>query len=209
MSFVKNTLPKAVLSASIIIAIASYLLSYQPLDNIVTTLLGYAVIIIAFSLPVGAINLIGRSVNNIRKRGKDWYLNVWMLSMVAIVSIAGVFFSVNNQVYQWIYQNVSQPVGATLTALPAFFVVSAAYRAFRGRSYDSVLLLGCAVIVMLYNAPIGASLIPPVGDLGKWLSDYPQTTGSRIIFIGWGIGIIALCVRYIFGREGITGGDVT
>ena len=72
---------------------------------------------------------------------------------------------------------------------------------------EAFLLLFCAVAIMLFNAPIGSIWFPPIGNLGTWLSNYPQTTGNRVIFISWALGLIALSVRYIFGKEGITGGD--
>lgn len=207
MSYVKELIPKIILSLSIIITLGSYFFYYQPVDAFVTLLFGYAVVIAAFSLPIGAINLIQRNINSIIKRQKDWYLNVWLLICATIMTVLGVFFGAKDTNYNWIYQNVYQPISSTLTALPAFFVVSAAYRSFRARNVEAMLLLLSAVAIMLYNAPIGPALFPPIGNLGVWLSNYPQTTGNRVIFISWALGLVALSARYIFGKEGITGGE--
>ena len=96
MSLIKNTIPKVILSISILITLGSYFFYYQPLDSFVTTLFGYAVIIVAFSLPVGVVNLLQRNINSIMKREKDWYLNVWLLICAFIMTGAGVFFGTNN-----------------------------------------------------------------------------------------------------------------
>nr|MBA3542144.1 hypothetical protein [Deltaproteobacteria bacterium] len=64
----------------------------------------------------------------------------------------------NGRVRTWIYNYIFAPCNATMFALLAFFVASAAFRAFRARNLEAGLLLGSAIIVLLARAPIGRAI---------------------------------------------------
>jgi len=205
MSFVRSFIPKIVLSAIIVITILSYFLGIVPLSNGVSIVNQYVIIMIAFSLPLGVINLVGRNIKNIQNKRQDWLLDIAMLVSLTVMTVLGIFFGVTNTIYLWLYNNVNIPVGAMVMALTGLYIASAAYRSFRVRNLEGSLLLVSAIIIMLWNAPIGAALFPPILPIGNWFNNYPLTTGNRVIFIGFALGVISLCVRYIFFRENITG----
>ena len=56
---------------------------------------------------------------------------------------------------QTLYANIIVPLGGTMFALLAFFMSSAAYRAFRVHNLTAVLLLASAFIIMLAMVPLG------------------------------------------------------
>lgn len=205
MSLMKSIIPKYLLSITIIITIFAYFAEYKPLNDFINYVIGSVIIITAFALPLGGVNLIVREWNNIKKRKGEWYLSIWMLVCMAVMSLTGILFGTSQPIYSWLYNNVNMPSGSTIYAITAFFIASAAYKAFRGRNIDAILLLVTAAITMLMNAPIGELIWAPVVPIGKWLSDYAQNTGFRVINIGWAIGLIGLCIRYVFWRERVTG----
>ncbi len=51
--------------------------------------------------------------------------------------------------FDYLFNNAFMPLSATMFSLLAFFIASAAYRAFIIRSFESNLLMITAVIVML------------------------------------------------------------
>lgn len=207
MSFYKSQLVGFLLSFLIIVTISSYFIQYKPLEDFITLIVGFSVIVVAFSLPIGGINIIKYHLSYINTRKKEWYLSVWLLFCIALVSIVGVFLGTNQPVYSWIYQNVNLPSGAAIYAITSFFIATAMFRAFRVRNIDASLLMICCVIVMLMNAPIGALIWGPIVPIGTWLSNYVQNTGVRVIWVGVAIGFVALSIRYIFGKERtVTGG---
>jgi hypothetical protein len=105
------------------------------------------------------------------------------------------------RVFVWIYDHVFDPCNSTMFALLAFFVASAAFRAFRARNVEAALLLAAAIVVMLGRAPLGRSLSDVFPDLAQWLIDIPNNAGRRAIMMGAAVGAIATGLRVILGLE--------
>ena len=104
-------------------------------------------------------------------------------------------------IYQFIWQNVYGSLSATLFALNAFFIASAAYRSFRVRNVDSSLLLLAASVVMLGRVGLGEFLFREMPRLADWLMKVPGTAGMRGITIGGALGAITVSTRIILGLE--------
>ena len=116
--------------------------------------------------------------------------------------------------FQWIFDNIYDPLAATMFALLAFFIASAAYRAFRVRSAEAALLLGAGFIVMLGQIPFGNYLtvyLPDylqMSDIADWIMMYPNMASQRAIMIGVALGVISTALKIILGLErGYLGGE--
>lgn len=100
------------------------------------------------------------------------------------------------------FDYVMMPILATVFALLAFFIASAAYRAFRARNLLATLLLIAALIVMLRFNPY---LQPIFGDYvaktSNWLMNVPNLAAQRAIVIGVGLGIVSTALKVILGIE--------
>lgn len=105
------------------------------------------------------------------------------------------------RVFVWIYDHIFSPSNATMFALLAFFVASAAFRAFRARNLEAALLLGAAILMMLGRAPLGRAISDVFPDLAQWILDVPSNGGRRAIMMGAAIGAIATALRIILGIE--------
>ena len=93
------------------------------------------------------------------------------------------------------------PVTATVGSLLAFYVATAAYRAFRAKNTESVVLLVSAIIVMVGMAPIGYLLSPRFPAIADWLINIMNMSGQRGIMITAGIGGIAASIRVLVGID--------
>jgi hypothetical protein len=100
-----------------------------------------------------------------------------------------------------LYTSVIVPLQSTMFALLAFFIASAAYRAFRARTLEATLLLIAAIIVMLGRVPLGEALWDKLPLISDWIMDVPQTAAKRGIFIGTYLGAVAMSIRIILGIE--------
>src|SRR6185503_14251532 len=87
-------------------------------------------------------------------------------------------------IYTWFYDSVYVPMQSTMFALLAFFISSAAFRAFRLRSTHAVLLGVTALVVILGSVPVGQALWTDFPTLVAWVMNCLQTAGKRAILIG-------------------------
>lgn len=101
----------------------------------------------------------------------------------------------------WVYDHIFSPCNSTMFALLAFFIASAAFRAFRARNTEAALLLGAAILVLLGRAPIGSLLHENLPDITNWIIDVPNNAGRRAILMGAALGAIVTGLRVLLGLE--------
>jgi hypothetical protein len=101
----------------------------------------------------------------------------------------------------WMYDFVFVPMQATMFSLLAFYIASAAYRAFRARTPEASVLLLTAIVMMLGRVPIGQSVWSKFPEFTDWILNTPSMAVMRAILMGVGLGMIATSLRIIFGIE--------
>jgi hypothetical protein len=130
-----------------------------------------------------------------------------LIATVAIGAVEGRDFLTEHKISKWIYDQVYSPMAATMFALLAFYIASAAFRAFRIRTVEAGLLAVAALIVMLGRVPLGALLtkwlpaplqLPAIQD---WVMEVPQNAAKRAILMGAALGVMATGLRVILGIE--------
>jgi hypothetical protein len=103
--------------------------------------------------------------------------------------------------FQWMYNYIEVPCGATIFSILAFFMASAAYRTFRARNFEAIMLLVAAMIVMFGRVPISELISSRFSQLSDFLMGYPNLAAKRGILLGISLGAIAQSVRILFGIE--------
>jgi hypothetical protein len=100
------------------------------------------------------------------------------------------------------FDYIMMPIMATVFSLLAFFISSAAYRAFRARNLLASLLLVAALIVMLRFNPYLALIFGDyVARTSNWLMNVPNLAAQRAIVMGVGLGMVATALKVILGIE--------
>ena len=121
---------------------------------------------------------------------------------IVTVLVASVWGKGDGTPFTWIYNNVQYPIQGTMFALLAFFIASAAYRAFRIRSVLASVLLVAAVIVMLGRVPLGSWITGGLSNVvADWLLNVPNLAAKRAILVGVGFGGAALALKVLVGIE--------
>ena len=186
------------------------------------------IIVVAFAVVLGAANVVQFNGEIILRRGTDWpykvVLLVVMFAMMGIGLAEGPRFLEPETKFSWMYANLYSPMQATMYALLAFYIASAAFRAFRIRTLEAGLLAAAALIVMLGRVPLGDVFVRAIFDhdgvphvlralristLQEWVMDVPQNAAKRAVLIGAAMGIMATGLRVILGieRSYLGGGD--
>lgn len=102
---------------------------------------------------------------------------------------------------QNIFNGIVSPGDSTIYSILAFFIASAAYRAFRTRSVEATILLAAGILVMLGKAPIGEMIWTGFTPISDWIMNVANKAGSRVILMSAIIATIALYIRIILGYE--------
>ncbi|MCK4422424.1 hypothetical protein KAW48_11595, partial [candidate division WOR-3 bacterium] len=134
-----------------------------------------------------------------RKKEGYWFSAMAIVALLfmlssGLITTRGVFFDS-------LYNYMIAPLQATMFSLLAFFIASAAFRAFRARNFQATLLLVTAVIVMIGRVPIGDYLWKGMPDLVEWIMSVPNMAAMRGIRIGVGLGAVATAMKIILGIE--------
>ena len=115
--------------------------------------------------------------------------------------------------FWWLYEYAMSPITSTLFALLAFYVASAAFRAFRAKNTAAILLLGTAFIVLLGRVYVGVlitSWIPADNAWVAWLRlenlssiimSVFNNAGTRAMMIGIAIGVAATSLKILVGLD--------
>ena len=170
-----------------------------------------AIIVVAFGYVLGGANVLRVNFDGIYKRQAGWPYKVVLVAALIATTLIGAFegqgFLNPGTRSKWIYDNLYSTMSATMFALLAFYIASAAFRAFRIRTFEAGLLAVAALIVMLGRVPVGdlfTSWLPEplrLGAMQQWIMDFPQNAAKRAILIGAALGVMATGLRVILGIE--------
>ncbi len=177
----------------------------------------WALIIGPFALVLAVATLVHTHWIRIRRRAEYWQYSYIVFVGLIVMAAIGIPFGPRNSAFVWMFNHVQVPMDATMFSLLAFFIASAAYRAFRARTVEATLLLVAALIVMIGNAPIGDLIwnkLMPFGDdlpstARQWIMDNPNLSSRRGIILGISLGVISQSIRIVLGveRSYLGGGD--
>lgn len=195
-------------------------------------------ILSAFLLGLGVFSILRIHLRKFARRQTDWgFSAVLLISMVAMVIFgywdwyqqrigpnAGGFelqatWGTAQYGRDLLFQGLLQQMDSAMFSIIAFFILSAAYRAFRVRSVEATILLGTALIVMMSLMGVvsyfwGSGIDAITGgnpnsvlenfkltEMASWLRDNVQSAALRGIDFGVGIGALAMGLRLWLSLE--------
>jgi len=191
------------LIAGVFMAVQYFVPAFLPYYNRV---MDYIQIVSAFSIVLGVASVVHRHLGRMRRRGREAKRHPdWPYSLAAVAGMLGMMLAGfiggrgQESIFQQLFNSILLPVQATMFALLAFYLASAAFRSFRTRSVDATVLLSAAVIVMIGRLDdLGRLGIP---DVAHWILDGPNLVSKRAIVIGVGLGMASTALKVVLGIE--------
>lgn len=197
----KRTVPLIIVFGLGIFMLISFFIPLSWFQDASQTLQTWYLGVIAFFVFIGIFNLARINILKIQHKRKDWQYSVILLIFLAGMMLAGFIGGTDGRAFLYLFENFQIPLSATMFSLLAFFVASAAFRAFRARNPEATLLLIAAVLVMIGRVPIGYWIWQGFPDLVEWIMNVPNTAAKRGIIFGIDLGLISMALRVILGIE--------
>ncbi len=226
----QRNIPLLIVLFTALLLIVAFFIPHKPFGDLESRFLNWYAIISGFTFLLGLDSLTRHHLIKIIRREKGYFYSLLLVLSLFGTLFLGIYSWIKfsspfalQAPFMWLYKYMIIPLQATMFATLAFFIFSAAYRAFRVRNLAATLLLIAACLVMLGNVPLGGSiwrsisqflhLIFPGTDLAAlyrieifamikdWLMAIPQAAAGRGIGIGLALGGIAMSLRIILGIE--------
>ena len=199
----KRQLPLLLVFVSGIFMVVQYFVPAEISDRAYEFMLDWTVIIGIFALALGIWSLIRVSIEKIQRKTHDHnytYISLAGLFAMIILGLNPWSAGLDDYTFSHLFRFVMIPIQSTMFSLLAFFIASAAYRAFRARTVVSAVLLVAALIMMLRVIPLGP-LSVYINDTSNWLLLVPNLAAKRAIIIGVGSGMVATALKVVLGIE--------
>ncbi len=207
----KRWLPMTITLVTGVFLALQYFVPHEKSAQLYETLMDWLIIVGVFAILLGILGLGRMHVERVQKRESNWPYSIPLLVGLFGMIILGFWGQGLGSPFVHAYFSVLNPIQATMFAMLAFYIASAAYRAFRARTVLATILLVAAVLVMLGRVPLGEILWPPftIGSLAvpgaaqvsDWLINVPNLAAKRAIYIGLGLGGAATALKIILGVE--------
>jgi hypothetical protein len=186
----------------------------------------WLIVLAGYALLLGIINVLQINFRKISRREQGWFFSAVLLVGLFVTGGAGVYGWITKQgigfapdgsttPFKYMADWFFQPLQSTIFSLLAFFMASAAFRAFRARNFEASVLLLAAGFVMLGRVPILEFLAAPfpplhapaaaagkaLGTATEWVMKTPNGAAQSGIIIGAALGAGSMAIRVILGIE--------
>lgn len=202
-----------------VIPIIAFFVNHKKIKDFSSGLDQWMIIIAGFALLLGIVNVTQLNIGKIKRKESGWFYSVVLLTSMLVMTFFGFFGSLgyfggigfrddgSSTPFNWISTTMFIPLQSTMFALLAFYIASAAYRAFRAHNVEATILLVAGIIVMLGRIPFGDMLFAwlpiesPLSRLTEWIMDKPNSAAQRGIIIGAALGAASMSLKVILGIE--------
>lgn len=199
-------IPIALTIIATLLQVVPYYLDIPPVKAAAEQVSTLVLTIVAMATFVGVISIVQVHGKRIQRRTSGWAFSIIVVLLAAVMILTGLPFDefglgVDNVIFQYLFTNALTPLGGTMYSIIAFFITSAAFRAFRLKNVESGIVLIAGTLMVMSNAPIFVNAFPPFATIGLWIRNVPNMATMRAIMIGAALGAISLAIRTLMGIE--------
>jgi len=193
----------------------------------------FANVLNAFIIGLGIFSLTRVHLRKVNRRQGDYKFSILLLASIVVMVVVGFWdwkmkldnpdvarnFTNVQYAADFLFDGLFQTMESAMFSIIAFFILSAAYRAFRVRSVEATILLAAALIMMLslmgwlvhYWDGTVSNLAGwetdhflnnfKLTDSANWIKATLQTPSIRAIEFGVGLGALAMGLRLWLSLE--------
>ena len=213
----------------------------NPLTSYQDVVAGLSAVVGSFAIGLGVISLMQLHTRTVARARPGWGYSVVLLVSFALMFVFGLMNAYSPKstiipaipgvwaqqdahgMFQFLFKGGLTNLGSATFAMIAFYIASAAYRAFRIRSLEATLLMIAALIVMVGSVSFGTAItggIPlfsgvdgqghpaenpwanfRIERIAQWLLLEINTPAQRGILFGLTLGLLATSLRYWLSLE--------
>ena len=211
----RTTIPVVVAFVAGVILVISFFFNETTLiGSISQELKIWMTIVGGFTILLGAVSITRVNWTAVSRKKEGWPYKLLTLISIFAMAIPSVlpntwsslFGREAGSIYDWLFIYLDAPMMATMFATLAFYIASAAYRAFRARTAESTVLLLTATVVMLWRVPMGEAFLNMIQEsipdlLNTYIMNGANLAVQRGIIIGAALGAASMSLRIILGIE--------
>ena len=204
---VKTWIPSAIALATCAVTLVGYL---RPGLSVLTShLVDWAVIVGAFALLLGLLNILRVHGRRVADSGAGW-LKSLVLLLASLVTLAPPVLEIlglapyepSETPSTWFFNHIIAPSGASLAALLVVTLTLSLLRMVRTQlSLRVGLFLVVVVIVLLGSTPLVGVAQLPLLAIRDWLVRVPGMAGTRGLLIGVVLGTLMTAIRVILAID--------
>ena len=187
-----------------VIMVLQYFVPHQFSQDLFSYANDYIIVIGILAMPIGIFSLVNMTYQKARFDPSERVYSIATLAGFALMVLTGLRrgWEIDpTGLHQRMFRNFLVPAEATLFAMLAFYIASAAYRAFRVRTVLAGILLVTAFVIMLRIIPLPGAAYAVNSALVAWILAVPNLAAKRAIIIGVGLGSIAYSIKILLGIE--------
>lgn len=215
MKLIKKQIPLTIVCVFGVLTLASYYVPHKMSVDYIETISNWQNIVYAFAFLLGLISLFFSHYNKISRKADGWGYSIFVF-VGFLAMVVPAFLSHGKQMTDagltplgWSYRHIYTALQGTMFAVLAFYIVSTAYRSFRIKSMQALVLFIAAFILILGKVPLGQIIWDSLlgwtsassSDVIEWIMNVPSVAGKRGIMIGISIGAIVTSLKIIFCIE--------
>ena len=196
----KRTIPLIIAALVGVLMIATYFVPYT--EKWGADAMDMFIVLASAAMVLGAGNLVLLNLSKISGKREGWGFAVITLLAFFVTLVIGLAKigalptpaspgnAWSGSVVQegtpfwWIFKFGITPLTATMFAMLAFYIASAAFRAFRAKNLEATLLLGTAFVVLLGQIYFGVWVTSFLPDLESYVTSFPEATRNVVLAIG-------------------------
>jgi hypothetical protein len=221
--FVKRTLPALIAFVVGFFFALQYYIPHPISQQALVSTAKWYTIIAAFVFVLGMMSVAQNHARKIQIRGAGWGYSVVLFIAMIVTFVVGAICGGKTEpppgteaplygtAFGWIYKNGMEALSTTMFATLAFYVASAAFRAFRAKTLGAFLLLFFALVLLFGKAVVGIAMWDAtigtfhdalhMDTIVEWIMGTLNMSARRAILMGVALGMIAVSLKIILGIE--------